>query len=83
MTLVDTSSLRFHRLEFLEEKDEVVVGRRDIDSYAVMPHDGAALLRQLVDGRPPAEAAAWYREQYGEAVDVDDFLSTLEELDFV
>lgn len=82
MTLVDTRSLRFHHLEFLEERDEVVVGRRDIDSYAVMPPDGAALLRQLVEGRAPAEAAIWYREQYGEPVDVDDFLSTLQELDF-
>ena len=51
--------LRFHPLAFLEDGGEVVVGRSDIDSYGVFPTDGAALVRELAAGRPPADAAAW------------------------
>ena len=35
--------LAFHQLSFAPEGDDVVVGRRDIDSYGVFPPDGAAL----------------------------------------
>jgi hypothetical protein len=78
-----SASLSLHPLTFLEDGDEVVVGRRDVDSYAYFPPDGAALVRQLRDGRTPAEAAAWYRETYGERVDVDEVVATLRELGFV
>ncbi|WP_158288205.1 hypothetical protein [Streptomyces sp. ICBB 8177] len=75
--------VRLYPLTYLDEGDEVTVGRPDIDSYAVLPADGAALLRRLGDGVPPAQAAAWYRQTYGEPVDIDDFVDTLRELDFV
>ena len=38
--------LRHHRLSFVPDGDEVVVGRRDIDSYGVFPPDGAALVKR-------------------------------------
>lgn len=72
-----------HPLSFLEDGDEVVIGRRDIDSYAYFPPDGAALVRQLGDGRSPAQAATWYRETYGELIDIDEVVATLRELGFV
>jgi hypothetical protein len=75
--------LRLQPLTFLEERGEVVIGRTDIDSYAVFPHDGAALLRELDAGRTPDDAAQWYQRRFGEAVDVGEFVATLRELDFV
>jgi hypothetical protein len=75
--------LRLHPLTYLDEGDDVTVGRADIDSYGLFPPDGAALLRQLETGTSPADAATWYREQYGEHVDIEEFLEVLDELDLV
>jgi hypothetical protein len=75
--------VRVHPLTYLDEGDEVTVGRREDDTYVVLPADGAALLRRLADGATPAEAAEWYRTSYGETVDMADFVATLVELGFV
>ncbi|MDI5961542.1 hypothetical protein [Streptantibioticus silvisoli] len=72
-----------HPLTYLDEGDEVTVGRREAGTYVVLPADGAALLRRLEAGATPAEAAAWYRETYGEPVDMADFCDTLGELGFL
>jgi hypothetical protein len=79
---VTTHHVVLHPLTFVRDGDEVVVGRPDVESYAVFPLDGAELLRRLVDGTSPAEAAAWYERTYQEPVDVEDFLGTLRELGF-
>lgn len=79
----DHATLLFHPLSFLPERDEVVVGRTDVDSYGVFPEDGAALLRELIAGRSPEAAAAWYTREYDADVDMDEFLATLRELDFL
>ena len=57
--------LRLHPLTYLEEEDEVTVGRADINSFGLFPPDGAALLRQLEAGHPPNEAARWYSASVG------------------
>lgn len=75
--------LRFHPLSFLEDGGEVVVGRSDIDSYGAFPTDGAALVRELVAGRAPLDAARWYEQTYGEHVDMAGFVETLRELRLV
>jgi hypothetical protein len=75
--------LDFHPLTFVEESDGITVGRPDIESYAVLPADGAALLRQLTDGASVPEAARWYNATFGEPIDMTDFVSTLHELGFV
>lgn len=75
--------IHFHPLTLLPEGADVVVGRTDIDSYAVFPTDGAALLQELRHGRDPQDAAEWYFRTYGEPVDIDEFLDTLRELDFL
>jgi hypothetical protein len=80
---VSETQLRFHPLSFVPEGDEVLVGRPDIDSYAVLPVEGAALLERLTRGATPADAAGWYAETYGETVDMPDFLQTLDGLGFV
>jgi hypothetical protein len=75
--------IRLHPLTYLAEGDDVTVGRADIDSYGVFPPDGAELVRRLEEGRSPNEAAAWYEKEYGEAVDVAEFLEVLGELDLL
>ncbi|SBT39065.1 hypothetical protein [Micromonospora auratinigra] len=75
--------LRVHPLTYLPDGDDVVVGRTDVDSFGVFPPDGAALLRRIADGMPPADAADWYAETYGEQVDLAEFLGVLSELDFL
>jgi hypothetical protein len=78
-----SNSLAFHSLTFVPERDDVMVGRPDIDSYAVFPADGAALLRRLQTGEPPTAAAAWYESEYGQPIDIEDFVATLDDLGFV
>jgi len=75
--------LLLHSLTFLDDGDEVVVGRRDIDSYGVFPSDGAALLRELVAGRGLEAAGEWYFETFGERVDLGEFVAVLHELSFI
>lgn len=75
--------LALHPLRFLEDGDEVTVGRPDIESYGVFPADGAALLRKLADGMSPRDAASWYAAEYGEPVDIVEFLEVLDEFDLL
>jgi hypothetical protein len=78
-----STSIALHDLTLLDEGEQVVVGRRDIDSYAVFPPDGAALLQTLQRGQAATQAAQWYQRTYGEPVDMDAFLATLSELGFL
>ncbi|HWO59178.1 MAG TPA: hypothetical protein VNO31_03930, partial [Umezawaea sp.] len=75
--------VRLHPLVYLPDGEDVTVGRRDIDSYAVLPPDGAALVRKMEEGLSPADAASWYEKEYGEPVDVADVVEALYELEFV
>ncbi|WP_333766606.1 hypothetical protein [Streptomyces sp. IBSBF 2435] len=75
--------LAFHPLTFQPEGGEVTVGRMDEGTFVVLPADGAALLRRLVEGTPPRQAARWYEQEYGDPVDIDDFAAELTELGFL
>lgn len=83
MAVSDLSRIEFHPLTFVDDADGVVVGRSDATSYAVLPADGAALLRRLAEGMPSDQAAAWYEAEFGESVDMDDFIDALRELGFI
>jgi hypothetical protein len=76
------TAVRLRPLTFLPEGDGVVVGCVEADSYAVLPPDGAALLERL-SRMPLADASRWYEDTYGEPVDLEDFLGTIEELGFL
>jgi hypothetical protein len=78
-----SSPLLFYPLTFHADGDEVVVARFGDDSYNVFPSDGAALLARLQQGATLEDAAAWYEESFGDAVDVDEFVVTLHELGYV
>jgi hypothetical protein len=75
-----SSTLAFHQLSYVDDGGEVVVGRRDIDSYGVFPPDGAELVRKLANGMDLETAAAWYQDTYGTSVDMTDLVDTLREL---
>jgi hypothetical protein len=72
-----------HPLTYLDEGAEVTVGRSDIDSYCVLPADGAALLRELEQAKPPRAVQDWYAATYGETVDVAEFLAAMDEFGFL
>jgi hypothetical protein len=75
--------VRLHRLTMVPEDDGIMIGRPDIGSYALFPEEGAHALRMLDSGLPISRVATWYEQAYGSALDVDDFLATLEDLRFV
>jgi hypothetical protein len=82
--LIDLDSpIRLYPLTYLEEGEEVTVGRADIDSYGLFPPDGAALLKYLEAGHTPNEGARWYTEQYDEQVDIVEFLEVLSEYELI
>jgi hypothetical protein len=80
---MSATRLEFHPLTFVEERDGIMVGRSDTESYAVLPTDGAALLHRLHDGMPLLDAADWYRVTFGESIDMADFVAALHDLGFV
>lgn len=79
----DGAGVALHPLTFSEEGDQVIIGRPDIDSFAVFPADAAAVVRQLRTGADPESVAAWYQRTYGEPADIEDFIDTLRDLGFV
>lgn len=83
VTTPDHTIVRLHRLTMVPEDDGVMIGRPDIASYALFPEEGAQMLRMLGSGVPIGEAAAWFEEASGTALDVDDFLDTINEFGFL
>ncbi len=82
--MIDKSSApKIYPLTFVKEKSDIMVGRPDINSFALFPPDGVALLRQMQAGLSPEQAVQWYEEQYNDTVDIDDFLDTLQQLGFI
>jgi hypothetical protein len=75
--------LALHPLVFLEEGDEVTIGRTDTDSYAIFPPDGAEAVRQLQAGLTPREVGDWYAAEYGEPLDLAHLVGALDELGFL
>jgi hypothetical protein len=74
---------RMYPLSFVDEGGQVVIGRPEIDSFAVFPPPAAAVLRHLERGESLAQVSAWYQAEYGEPADLADFVATLRELDFI
>lgn len=75
--------LSLYPLTYLEEGEEVTVGCAETDSYVVLPADGAALLRRLGSGLTLAETERWYLAEYGETVNLNEFVEALAELEFL
>ena len=80
---MDSARISLYPLSFVNEGDDVVVGRAETESYAVFPADAARVVQQLRDGASVEQAAAWYAQEYGEAADIADLVDTLRALGFV
>ena len=83
LALEHDKPIPLHPLVYVPDGDEVTIGRRDVDSYAVFPADGAEVVRRLETGASPGEVVRWYQAEYGESLDIDHVLAALVELDFV
>jgi len=83
LTKVVPVKVALYPLTYVEDNDQVIVGRPEIDAFAVFPPDAAEALRHLEAGEEPAAVAAWYEQTYGESVDIGDFLETLRDLEFL
>jgi hypothetical protein len=79
----ESSVVALYPLTFVEEGSQVVIGRPEIDSFAVFPADAAAVVRHLEAGEDLDSVAAWYQQTYGEPADLGDFVETLRDLDFI
>ncbi|MDT8912957.1 hypothetical protein [Amycolatopsis sp. PS_44_ISF1] len=78
--------LPLHRLTFHAEdgpEGEVTIGRADTGEFGVFPADGAALLSRLAEGGPLGDAVSWYEREYGETVDIGEFLEVLDEFGMI
>jgi hypothetical protein len=80
---MNDQAIDFYRLSFVPDGLDVVVGRPETGSYAVLPHDGAELLRHLTEGMSTKQAAEWYEGTFGEPVDLSDFLESMDGLGFL
>jgi hypothetical protein len=79
----DGNQTILYPLTFVDEGDQVVIGRPDVDSFAIFPADAAAVVRRLAIGADIASVATWYQAMYGEPADIEDFVDTLRDLGFV
>jgi hypothetical protein len=67
------------RLSLVAEGDQVMVGNPATATFVAVPAVGGVVLSALADGRSVAEAAAAAFEHSQVEVDVEDFVTTLEE----
>src|SRR4051812_10902421 len=67
------------RLSLVAEGDDVLVGNPATATFVAVPAVGGVVLSALAEGRSVAEAAAAACEHSQVEVDVEDFLTTLEE----
>lgn len=67
------------QLTFVPDGDDVVVGHPGTDAYVVLTPDGALTAQRLADGYTPTEVGDWYQREYGEPLDIDDFIASLTE----
>jgi len=75
--------VQLYDLVYFEEGDEVTVGRPGNGDYIVLPADGAAVVRRLAAGASVQDVGGWYRDTYGEPLDLADFLDGLDECGFI
>jgi hypothetical protein len=80
---VEPSCLTLYPLTFVAEGDQVIIGRPEVDSFAVFSPDAAAVVRRIEAGETLASVADWYQTAYGEPADLGDFVETLRDLDFI
>ena len=80
---VPLTGVHLQPLTYVNEGEEVLVGRPDTGSYGVFPPEGADLLRSLEAGATLESAARQWHERTGQTFDMADFLAIIVDLGFV
>ncbi len=61
----------------------ILVGRKDLGIFLLLPPDAVEVLDDLAQGKSVGEAETIYRRRHGETPDLDDLLTSLERRGFV
>lgn len=81
--LDDASHIELHSLSVHLEDGDYVVGRVSVGNFVAMPEIGARVIEHLARGCTVADVRYWLLDEYGEEIDLDDFIANLVELGFV
>ncbi len=65
------------------ESDGIVVGRKDLGTFLLLPADAVEVLDDLAAGSIVGEAQRRHHERHGETPDLEDLLTSLEQHGFV
>lgn len=65
------------------DPDGILVGRKDLGIFLLLPADAVEVLDDLAAGKTVGETQALYRSRHGETPEMEDFLTSLEERGFV
>lgn len=65
------------------EGDEVIIGRVETGVFIAVPSGAVEILDHLASGKSVGETADLYRDAYGQAPDLDDFLVALQAKGFI
>lgn len=65
------------------ESDGILVGRKDLGRFLLLPADAVEILDDLAAGATVGEAQRGHQERYGETADLEDLLTSLEGHGFV
>lgn len=70
-------------LSVQKEGEDYCVGNAEIDAFYQFPETGLRIIERLRQGDTLAQIRAGFAATNGEAIDVDDFISTLREIGFI
>src|SRR6516225_6623900 len=60
------------------EGEDMIIGRVETGVFLAVPPAAVKLLEELAQGKSVGEVADWHHQEYGEPVDMDDFLEVME-----
>jgi hypothetical protein len=60
------------------EGEDVIIGRVETGVFLAVPPAAVKLLEELAQGKSVGQVADWHHQEYGEPVDMDDFLEVME-----
>lgn len=81
--ITEESVITFYPLDMSQEEGEWIVGRKEIGSFISLPDIGVKAIQLLQSGSHIKEAKNILEKEYGETVEVEEFVETLVEVGFV
>ena len=77
------SKIELHILSVFPEDDQYIVGRPESGEFVAVPEVGQRIISLLQQGHSISETSSCLFEEYGQEVDINEFISTFIELGFV